>query len=174
MSEPVRDPVPHAARAVLDLFRDVLADVRFPDLDRTTLDPTVLDRAALEGSERALLDAQCALEDAEAALERARAAVAEQTGALAAKTQRALAYAKVFAEGDAELRERLDAIGAPSKREKSVAEASAAPKRTRKKKSDDEATLFEESGAPPTEAHALAAAADGAVDRAVVEHAELQ
>ena len=144
MSEPVRDPIPQAARAVLDLFRGALADVRFPDVDRSTID-----RAALEQSEGALLDAQCALEDAEAALERARAVVAEHTALLSAKTARALAYAKVFAEGDTELRERLDAIsvGAQGKREKSVAEASAAPKRTRRKKADDEATLFEESAA---------------------------
>lgn len=98
--EPARDPVPTASKEVLDLFRGKLSGVRFPDLDLSVL----------EDSERELLAAQVALEEAEAALEAARAVLNERSHALSAKTQRALAYAKVFAEEDTELSETVASI----------------------------------------------------------------
>jgi hypothetical protein len=124
---PARDPVPPLARDVLELFRGPLEAVRFPDVDR----------AALDLGERELLDAQVALEEAELALERARAVVLERSGALAARAQRALAYARVFAEDDAALRERVSAIGgAPT------AATAPAPRKRRSKKNEDGASLF--------------------------------
>ncbi|MDQ3033101.1 MAG: hypothetical protein M3Y87_11835 [Myxococcota bacterium] len=155
---PDRDPVPALAREVIDLYRGPLEAVRFPDLDRD-----VLDAAEVE-----LLEAQRALEEAERALERAREQVAEHGATLVSKAQRALAYARVFAEGQPELRERLDAIAAPASkrgelaREPSSASAPRRSRRGRKNGGDDGATLFE----APTPADADADADDAITDAA--------
>lgn len=133
-TDPVRDPVPPAARAVIDLFRRSLPDVTFPDVDR----------AALDAAERELLDAQRALEDAEAALDRARTLVTERSATLTSRAQRALAYARVYSEGDDDLALAVDRAAGTKKPEEP-----APVRRPRKKKSEPEGTTLFEADAPP-------------------------
>jgi hypothetical protein len=136
MSDRDPDPVPSLAREAIDLYRGPLADVRFPDVDRDALDAAELE----------LLEAHRAVLAAELALERARAELAERASTLVAKSQRALAYARVYAEGAPELRERVDAIAVPTKRSE-VAQPASVPRRSRRsRKQGDGASLFE---APP-------------------------
>lgn len=135
-SDPVRDPVPAASRAVIDLFRRALPDVRFPDVDLE----------ALEDAERALIEAQRELESAEAALERARAVLAERSSALSAKGQRALAYARIYAEGDEALGREVEL--AAGGRERAKESTALPPKRGRKRKSEAEGTTLFEAEAP--------------------------
>lgn len=132
---PQHDPVPPFAGEVLALYRGPLADVSFPDLDRATLD----------AAESELLDAQRALEDAERALERARGVVAERTAVLQAKAQRGLAYARVFAEDQPELKEQVAAISAAPRRADAGRDEVATPRkrgRPRKAREGDGASLF--------------------------------
>ena len=89
--------------AVLRFFQEVLADVRFPGLDAA-----VLTTAAAKVREADAEVARCAL-----ALEAARAGLAHAQDALCAKSERALAYARIYAEDDPALRAQLDAIGGP-------------------------------------------------------------
>jgi hypothetical protein len=97
------NPVAPACKAVLDLFDGELAEVKFPEIDRETLD-----EAAREVQER--FDA---LIRAEAALALARETLQESQEALMAKCQRAVAYARVYAEDNSELGQRLEAISLP-------------------------------------------------------------
>ncbi len=110
------DPVPPLARAVMTLFAEALPDVRFPDLDL----------AVLESAADDLRAAQVELEQIEAELHAARAALAKQAEQLTTRAQRALAYARVYAEGDPELASRVQAVaGSP----KAGTLAGEAPKR---------------------------------------------
>jgi hypothetical protein len=97
------DPIPAPVHTLLDLFRDQLAAVRFPDVDGDKL------TAAVRDTEEAAL----AVAAAEAALAAARVALDERQDALLARAQRALGYLRVFADGDAALAARLDAIVLP-------------------------------------------------------------
>jgi len=90
-------------RAVIELFDDTLAEVRFADLDGARLKALA---SEVESTAKAVAAQQ-------AALEAARAALAERQEALLAQAQRALAYARVYAESDPELSERLNAIALP-------------------------------------------------------------
>lgn len=126
-----QDPTPPFARQVLALFgEDALAEVHFPDLDL----------AVLQEAQTALLTAQLEVERAEAQLEAARAAREEKLVALEAKAERALAYARVFASGDADLGTRLAEVG----RRKPAPTSEGAPvkKRGRPKRTPDGAELF--------------------------------
>jgi len=105
-------------QAVIDLFDDALAEVRFADLDAARL-------KALAGEAES---AAVALAAQQAALEAARATLAERQEALLVQAQRALAYARVYAEHDAPLTERLNGISLPR-----------APKATRPKPTVTEA-----------------------------------
>lgn len=132
---PLHDPVPPLAREVLALYRGPLAEVCFPDLDRVALDA-----AADE-----LLDAQRVLEAAERALEQARSVVAERTATLQAKAQRGLAYARIFAEDQPELKEQVAAISATPRRAEAGPGEVAAPKRRgrpRKTRDGEGVSLF--------------------------------
>ncbi len=92
--------VPPSLQAVLELFENDLAHLKFPDLDRAVL-------AAC--AER--VEAQAAaLRQAEAALLATREALQDSLDALQHKCQRALAYARIYAEDDVELLGRLDAV----------------------------------------------------------------
>src|SRR5690242_11777275 len=94
MSNPaVADAIPAAIQSLLALFApgDALAGVRFPDVDGE-----VIAAAAAETRDRA-----AAVARAEADLEAARAALAEAQDRLLARSQRALAYARVYGEDDA-------------------------------------------------------------------------
>ncbi len=93
-------PIPPAVQQVLDVYETHLPLVKFGDLEAT-----VLSKAAEE-----VVTAASALERAEAALETARAALQEKQESLFQKAQRALAYARVYAEGDPELAARVEEI----------------------------------------------------------------
>lgn len=97
------DPISPALQDLLKLFGQELATVKFPDLDRK-----VLEEAAARVREQAEAVAQ-----AQAALEAARQGLYESQEALLQKGQRALAYARIFAEEDVELSAKLDGISLP-------------------------------------------------------------
>jgi hypothetical protein len=97
------DPISPALQDLLTLFDQELATVKFPDLDRA-----VLEEAAARVKEKAAEVARV-----QAALEAARQGLYESQEALLQKGQRALAYARIFAEDDAELSAKLDGISLP-------------------------------------------------------------
>lgn len=92
-----------AVQAVLDLFQGPLADVRFADVDAKGLANLAdeVERAAT------------AVRDQEAQLEGLRLSLEQRKEALLSLAQRALAYAKVFAENDEALMANLNAISLP-------------------------------------------------------------
>jgi hypothetical protein len=92
-----------AVQALLDLFTTSLADVRFADVDGPSL-------ARSAGEVEAAAKAEAV---ARSALEAAQLALQEKQEALLQRTQRALAYARVYAESDPTLTASLDAIGLP-------------------------------------------------------------
>lgn len=102
MSSTDASPLPISApvRAVLELFEDALAEVRFPDLDRDVLD---------EHRQR-LGEAHALVQQRQAELDAARAELEARRKTLTTLARRAQRYALVFAEGDEELRTRLEAI----------------------------------------------------------------
>ncbi|MCY1040610.1 hypothetical protein OV208_04685 [Corallococcus sp. bb12-1] len=100
---PENDSISPALRGLLELFATDLADVKFPDVDTA-----VLGEAAAHVREKAEAVAR-----AQAALDAARQVLNESQESLLQKGQRALAYAKVFAEDDAELGAKLEAIHLP-------------------------------------------------------------
>ncbi len=91
------------ARALLQLFDSDLAEVKFPDVDREVLTRAL---AAL-----AAADADVAAADARA--QAARVTAAERRDELRRVCRRAVAYARVYAEGSPELSLKLDALAAP-------------------------------------------------------------
>jgi hypothetical protein len=136
---PKHDPTPAFARQVLELYADALSEVRFPDLDL----------ALLEAARDALLVSQLEVERIEAQLQAARSALESKNEALQTKAERALAYARVFALGDAALSARLAELGV-RKKPLALVEGGTAPvkKRARNKKNAAETELFvaDESG----------------------------
>ncbi|MCK6549276.1 hypothetical protein L6R52_25765 [Myxococcota bacterium] len=97
----MNDPIPSPVRALLEVFKAELPEVRFPDVDF----------AVLEATEAEVMKQTEAVAQAEAALADAKKAQLEAFESLMAKSRRALAYAKVFAEDKPELMAKLDAIG---------------------------------------------------------------
>lgn len=139
---PQIDVTPTLARQVIDLYTDELADVRFPDLDLS----------ALLYAQAELHAAQLEVERVEAELADKRAELEVRSQALVAKAERALAYARVFAQGDEQLAARLGEIGrkkSSNSHASQTASASgtiAAPKRRgRKPKAEEPEELFAES-----------------------------
>ena len=135
---PKLDPTPAFARQVLDLYLEALADVRFPDLDL----------AALQAARDELQVSQIEIDSLEAELARARAQLDTQVAALNTKADRALAYARVYASGDAALQARIAEVG-----RKKVAPLEGAPPKRRGRrdgiaKSDAVTELFDEERAP--------------------------
>lgn len=128
--QPQRDPLSSLARDVLALFAEELRDVRFPDLDLS----------CLEAGRETLCEAQLEVERIERELDAARAVVASRGEALTQKAQRALSYARVFAEAEPALALRVAEIGdakaGPSAR------GTESKKRGRPRKSDGDANLF--------------------------------
>lgn len=90
-------------QTVLDLFTTSLSDVRFGDLDAQSLA-----RAAAEVQAAADVVAS-----AQASLDGARSTLHERQETLLLHVQRALAYARVYAEQDEALTARLDAVALP-------------------------------------------------------------
>jgi hypothetical protein len=92
-----------AVQTVLDLFATDLHDVRFGDVDANLL--------AQLASEVAT--ASDAADAAQAALDTHRASLVERQDVLLQHAQRALSYARVYAESDAVLSARLEAVILP-------------------------------------------------------------
>lgn len=145
------DPISPAMRALLEVFSTDLSEVKFPDVDAEVLE---------EAAGRVKAQAE-AVAKAQAALEAARQVLGESQEALLQKGQRALAYARVFAEEDAALSTKLEAISLPRAGRKVarpdgavVAEApaqsdeSAPRRRGRPPKSRPSAPLFADGSSP--------------------------
>lgn len=92
-----------SVQAILDLFEGPLREVRFADIDA----PTLARLAAEVEASAAELAAQ------EATLDSLRRALAERQEQLLGVAQRALAYARVYAETDEVLSAQLAAIQLP-------------------------------------------------------------
>jgi hypothetical protein len=99
MTDAISPPI----QSLLDLFTTSLADVRFADLDGQTL------ARLAEG----VVTAADTVAAAQSALDAARDALNERQETLLHQAQRALAYARVFAESDETLTAQLDAISLP-------------------------------------------------------------
>jgi hypothetical protein len=97
------DSIPLPVQAILDLFAHELADVRFADVDANALEQIAVEVKA----------AADIVESAELALDAARAALQEKQDSLLQHTQRALAYARVYAESDEAMSARLETIALP-------------------------------------------------------------
>lgn len=147
MSNPI-ELIPQGVTALVALFEE-RAELRFPDLDAAVLQDGVaeVERVAAE------------VQRIEAELERARELLAVRQDGLLVKAQRALAYARVFAEEDPLLSDRLAQVSLPRARRaaatrtdaaiaETVAEAPAPRKRKQAKQSEP---LFGEA-APMAEA----------------------
>ncbi|MDB4944021.1 MAG: hypothetical protein JWP97_3555 [Labilithrix sp.] len=91
--------LPEATTRLLELYRGPLRDVRFPDADEGRLHASIDSMQA----------AQDALTQAELAVDAARSALRDQTEMVRQQTERAFAYARIYADGRPELREALDA-----------------------------------------------------------------
>ncbi len=163
------DPISPALQDLLKLFGQELAEVKFPDMDRG-----VLEEAAARVKERAE-----AVLHAQAVLEAARQALHESQEVLLQKGQRALSYARIFAEEDGELSAKLEAVNLPRPVRKARAEggpaleapveggeASAPKRRGRPPKARTSAPLFSEGAAPAAIAAAEAESANGVLHTA--------
>ncbi len=117
------DPIPAHVREVLALFADELREVRFGELDAASLE------ALAERTREAALEVERARE----ALDAAHAALAAAREALSSHAAQALAYAKVFAAGDAALAARLAVLERPEP----------PARKTRKRKEPREAAVTE-------------------------------
>lgn len=108
-------PIPPSIQTVLDLFSTHLADVRFGDIDAPSL-------------ARLAADVQAAAEVTTAsqiALDAARITLHERQEALLLHAQRALAYARVYAEADESLSASLEAVTLPRAARRSRTDAGA-------------------------------------------------
>lgn len=122
--------LPAFSREVLELFSAELAEVRFPDLDLSSL---------REAAGR-LHDAQAEVDRVESELREAQEGVSQQSALLQACAERALAYAAVYAAGNPALSAQVDAIRGHAPAGKESATGTAARKRGRARKaapSDD-------------------------------------
>lgn len=108
--------VPAPAQLVLDFFENELAELKFADMDRSVLQ-TALEQVQALAEEQA---------QAEAALRAAQDNLQGSLDALLGKCQRALAYARIYAEGDPELARRLEAIVIPRRARSGVGPAAPA------------------------------------------------
>lgn len=90
-------------QAVVTLFEGPLAGVRFADLDAAGLSKLAAD----------VTGAASELERQEAALAQLRQDLAQRQEALLSLAQQALAYARIYAEGDEALMAELNAIALP-------------------------------------------------------------
>ena len=98
--QPLPDALPESMNRLLELFASDLAKVRFGDLDASVL----------EGAAGAVRAAARDLAEAEALAEASRASLEAAREALLHKGQRALAHARIFAEGSPDLASKLEGI----------------------------------------------------------------
>jgi len=92
-----------AIQSVLDLFKGPLANVRFADIDANGLANLAAEVESAAGE----------VNEHEAKLAELRQALGERQEALLVLAQRALAYARVYAENDDQLLEALNRISLP-------------------------------------------------------------
>ncbi len=143
------DPIAAPLREVVALFADELADVRFPDVDAKVLNTAIGEVESAVGEVARL----------EAAVSEARRKLDESHDALVQKAARGLAYARIFADGDADLLARLDGITLPRVRRGGATPTTAAdaPKKRGRKPHSSAETLFAGASANdstlPTEAN---------------------
>jgi hypothetical protein len=97
------EAIPPPVQSLLDLFATALAEVRFGDIDAQTLA-----RAAAD-----VHSAAAVVTAAQAALDEARRTLLELEETLLNHAHRAAAYARVYAENDAALSDRVNAIALP-------------------------------------------------------------
>lgn len=96
----VADPIPPSVLALLDLFSNELSDVSFPGVDRAILEQVITEvRTHTE-----------AVAKAEAALDAARTALRESEETLSTKAQKALSYARVFAEDNPRILPKVESV----------------------------------------------------------------
>ncbi|HSY25147.1 MAG TPA: hypothetical protein VK841_23640 [Polyangiaceae bacterium] len=95
--------IPAPVQTILALFTTSLVDVRFADVDGPTLAHLAADVETAAESVAA----------AQAALDAARETLQTRQDALLQHAQRALAYARVYAEGDVALSQQLETISLP-------------------------------------------------------------
>ena len=129
--------------ALLDLFQRDLAEVRFGDIDARRL-------AALAADVQTAAEA---LEAHEATASRLRSTLAESHDLLMQQAQRALAFARIYAENDEELAAKLNHIALPKAGKRAKAEPAA----------KQPASTPRESAQPPSEAEAAPLVAEAAV-----------
>lgn len=96
----VADPIPPSVKALVELFKNELSTVTFPGVDVAILEQLITDV-------RTYTDAVI---KAEAALEAARTSLRESEEVLAVKSQKALAYARVYAEDRPEVAAKVDFV----------------------------------------------------------------
>jgi hypothetical protein len=109
------DVIPTPIQSLLDLFATALGEVRFADVDAQTLARAVADVQA----------ASAIVSSAQASLDDARQALQDRQETLLQHAQRAVAYAKVYAESDEALSGRVNAIALPRSSRRSRASADA-------------------------------------------------
>ena len=150
------DPTPAMCADVLALFSGPLADVRFPDLDR----------ASLEVEAASLLSAQREVEALERALDSARAHTRDAVAQLTATSQRALAYARVFAMGQPALEEALSDV-----RTSDGPRTESAPKKRKARKENGTGDLLSGSD-PEPESKQVAESKQASESKDLEAHAE--
>jgi len=129
----LEDPIPPSVGEIVTVFKNDLSSVNFPDVSLETLETlTQKVRTAAE-------ELSNALQRAEAAREALEAGQAE----LHAKAARGLAYAKVFAEGNDALLEKLSSI--------TVGKAGRSPKKAVSEKPKAEQSVAADAQSPKTE-----------------------
>ncbi|MGA9523766.1 MAG: hypothetical protein WBV82_20055 [Myxococcaceae bacterium] len=134
MNDASDNPVSPAIESLIELFRTELGEVRFPDVDGDSLSA-----AASE-----VRDASCEVVRAEEALAAAMRELAQRQDQLLQKSQRALAYARIFAEENPELLARLDTVQLP-RAGRDSAEPAVVRRRGRPRKSVETVTeLFQQ------------------------------
>lgn len=120
MHEDMPEELPPLVREVLAVFEDELSEVRFGDVDAERLREVAARVRA----------AELEVEEARVRLDAARRLHDDELAGLSALAQRALAYARIYAEGDPALADRLAPLGAPE---------ATGPARRRRRRTDAEA-----------------------------------
>ena len=143
---PTDDVISAPLQTLLEVFTDELSDVKFPNLDNTTL----------RGAAQAVMGRRDELLRAEAQVEAAKRQLEASQDALLSVGQRALAYARVYAEDHAGLSARLEAIALP-KNTRRISQPEAGPVAPRRKR----AARSGEPGVPLFADEAAGASAEG-------------
>jgi hypothetical protein len=129
VSAPI-DPVPEWVNAIRSLFGAELTGLSFGGLDGEELDALA----------ELVREAQGEVEAARKILAERSATLHEAQRALAKRSQQALAFAKIFAEGDEVLAARLGDLGPP----RSASTASKEPRKRRRRKAPGASASTEE------------------------------